>query len=167
MKENAQEKTEKKHVTCERKRKRRNEMNDDNSSLSPATRDTRVICGWVTQIDIVISFSVAELLSHAYYMVDLDLIWPFHSTETQLSYSIWSSFNFSVPQNDVCRLLFFDFYLFEKMGPDIWRIPNPIFNMFWFFSLIDHDLLWKLKPMYSDFFLRLCFLTCPDWKENN
>lgn len=70
-------------------------------------KETRVNCRWKIQNTkyIITSFSVAERLSHAYYTVDLELIWPFHSTKTQLlvvlfiftSHSIWSSFNLFVP----------------------------------------------------------------------
>lgn len=140
-------------------------MNDDNRSLSPATRDTRVICGWVTQIDIIISFSVAEFLSHAYYMVDLDLIWPFHSTETRLSqlllpsqilFEVLSTYPFH-------RIIFADFYfsIRENGTRNLAHHQIRYSICFDFLRLIDFDLLWKLKPLYADFFLCFCFFDAP------
>lgn len=157
------------HVTCERKRK--NEMNDDNSSLSPATRDTRVICGWVGDTDrhyyIIFSsrISVACLL-HGWFRLKLTISFnrnPAIPVVASISNSIWSSFNLSVPQNNFCWFLFFDS---RKWDQKFGAPPNPIFNMFWFFETHWFWPFMKIETIVCGLFSVLLFFRRTQmWKK--
>lgn len=139
------------------------------------TREKRVICGRTAQIAFIMSFPVAEILSHAYYTVDLDLIWPF-SFNRSLAIQTIAAILFEVLSTfTIRRMIFADFvfwFLFIRWNGtrNLAHTKSDIQYVLIFSSLIDFDLLWKLKPLCMlHFFLRLRFFAVPrkKIKENN